>query len=233
MMNSSHLLVGCSFTDPLWQTAVPWSVVHAKKYPSYIVAKAGMGIKGICTEALTFLKFLPNVTTVIIILPTLWRHDLEIDEETPYLSNAMVDLLFADNNGHVIHEPARRKWLASGGLHFGNGNCPGKKFLKQIFKYQGFKVTAFEHLRALENLLSYCKEHKIQYYISAIQDPLDQLQGLEYISEDIKTALDNVEYNNWVRFDNVFIDNYLGHKMHPTTEEHEQLSEYLLKNIKF
>jgi hypothetical protein len=52
----NHLLAGCSFTDPLWQEAVPWSVFYGKKYPSYIVAKAGMGIKGICTETLYYLE---------------------------------------------------------------------------------------------------------------------------------------------------------------------------------
>ena len=98
-MSKKHLLVGCSFTDPTWQSAIPWSVEYAKKHPSYIVAKAGMGIKGICTEAMYYIKDI-EISKMIIILPTLWRMDIEVDEDT-YLSNGMVDLLYADQHWKI------------------------------------------------------------------------------------------------------------------------------------
>ncbi len=59
-MNNT-LLVGCSFTDPTWQSAIPWSVQYSSLDPCYISAKAGMGIKGICIEALYRLLELPDV----------------------------------------------------------------------------------------------------------------------------------------------------------------------------
>ena len=77
-------------------------------------------------------------------------------------------------------------------------------------------------------LLNYCKERKINYYISAIQDPLDQLNGVEYISDDITMLLNEVEYQNWFRFENNFIDKFLGHTEHPTTEEHQVLCQHIL-----
>jgi hypothetical protein len=40
-----------------------------------------------------------------------------------------------------------------------------------LYKHQGFLVIVKEHFRALKALLNYCKEHKIKYYITAIQDP--------------------------------------------------------------
>jgi len=86
-MNKPHLLVGCSFTDPAWQSVVPWSIEYAKTHPSYIVAKAGMGIKGICTEALCYLKSI-DVGKVIVVLPTLWRMDIEIDVGTHLCNGA-------------------------------------------------------------------------------------------------------------------------------------------------
>jgi hypothetical protein len=99
-MSKKHLLIGCSFTDPMWQSAIPWSVEYAKTHPSYIVAKAAMGIKGICTEAMYYIKDI-EISKIIIILPTLWRIDIEVDEET-YLCNSMVDLLYADQNWQII-----------------------------------------------------------------------------------------------------------------------------------
>ena len=60
-MSKKHLLVGCSFTDPTWQDAILWSVEYAKTHPSYIAAKAGMGIKGICTEAM---YYMPHFSTL-------------------------------------------------------------------------------------------------------------------------------------------------------------------------
>ena len=115
-MNST-LLLGCSFTDPLWQDATPWSVEYSKTHPSYIVAKAGMGIKGICTEGLNYLQQLPNIKKVIVLLPTLWRMDIEMDTET-YLCNSMVDLLESSGGQWSIKIPAHRKWITSGGLHY-------------------------------------------------------------------------------------------------------------------
>jgi hypothetical protein len=53
--STRYLLSGCSFTDPYWQKAVLWSVEFSKTTLSYIVAKAGMGIKGIATETMYYL----------------------------------------------------------------------------------------------------------------------------------------------------------------------------------
>jgi hypothetical protein len=222
---STNLLAGCSFTDPLWQNAVPWSVEYSKTYPAYIIAKAGMGIKGICTETLYYLKILPTISKLIIILPTLWRLDVEMDQET-YLCNAMVDLIQSDTNGKIV-TPAVRKWIISGGLHYSKDTEHALIF-DFLYKHQGFLVIAKEHFRALKVLLNYCKERKINYYISAIQDPLDQLTGLDYIREDITKLLNEVEYQSWIRFESNFIDKFLGHAEHPTTEEHRVLCQHIL-----
>jgi hypothetical protein len=227
-MNKPHLLVGCSFTDPTWQSVIPWSVEYAKIHPSYIVAKAGMGIKGLCTEALYYIKDL-DVSKVIIILPTMWRMDIEVDEET-YLCNGMIDLLYASQTWEII-VPAKRKWLISGGLHY-----PKDKEYSGIFdflyKHQGFLVIAKEHIKALTNLLDYCKLNNIEYAISAIQDPIDQLTGIDYIKDEICMLLDQVEYNSWIRFDGKFIDQYLGHTRHPSTAEHQNLYKCIIEHFK-
>lgn len=222
---SRHLLVGCSFTDPAWQTEIPWSVEYSKTHPSYIVAKAGMGIKGICTEALYYLKTLDDVSKVIIVLPTMWRLDLEMDVET-YLCNSMVDLLIADSTVR-IKEHATRKWIASGGVNYDKTTEQAKIF-DVLYKHQGFLVIAKEHFRALRNLILYCKMQGIKYDISAIQDPLNQLAGLEYIEAEFRDLLSEVDYDRWFKFDGKFIDEFLKHRMHPTTDEHKKLSEYIL-----
>lgn len=223
-MNKKHLLVGCSFTDPLWQDNVPWSVEYAKTHPSYIVAKAGMGIKGICTEAMYYIEKL-DISNVVIILPTVWRLDLEVDEET-YFCNAMVDLIYA-NTDYTIAEPAKRKWIIAGGL-----NYPKDKEFSKIFdflyRHQGYLVILKEHIRALTQLLTYCKMHDIDYKISAIQDPMEQLAGLEYIKEEATKLLNSVEYDKWFKFDGKFINKFLDHDKHPTTEEHVKLCEYII-----
>lgn len=227
-MSKNHLLVGCSFTDPLWQDDKPWSLEYAKTHPSYIVAKAGMGIKGICTEALYHIQNI-DVSRVIIVLPTLWRMDIEVDEET-YLCNSMVALLHADQDYKVV-TPPQRKWITSGGLHY-KKNTEYSNIFDLLYKHQGFLVIAKEHIRALTMLLNYCKMHNIEYAVSAIQDPLDQLIGLDYIKNEICTLLDQVEYNSWFRFNGKFIDQYLGHQQHPTTEEHKKLCSYVIEHFK-
>ena len=227
-MNNT-LLVGCSFTDPTWQSAIPWSVQYSSSGPCYISAKAGMGIKGICIEALYRLLELPGVKKIIAVLPNLWRMDIEMDTET-YLYNAMVDLLKVDNTVWSIRSPASRKWIISGGLNYDRKTEQAKIF-DLLYKHQGFLVLAKEHFRALQNLIDYCKINKIDLYISAIQDPMDQLNNLEYIKSDIKKLLDTVGYNNWFKFDGKFIDSFLGHRRHPTTEEHKILCEYIIRGI--
>ena len=162
-MNKKHLLAGCSFTDPEWQTAVPWSVEYAKTYPSYIVARAGMGIKGITTEALYYLKQLNDVSRLIVLLPTVWRMDIEMDAET-YLCNCMPHLLYADNNNWTIIKKAGRKWIVSGGLNY-NQTTEESKIFDLMYKHQGFLVIAKEHFRSLQILINYCKAHNIEYYI--------------------------------------------------------------------
>jgi hypothetical protein len=207
---------------------VPWSIEYAKTHPSYIVAKAGMGIKGICTEALCYLKSI-DVGKVLVVLPTLWRMDIDIDVET-HLCNSMVDLLYADQNWKIV-TPARRKWIISGGLHYSK-NTEYSATFDFLYKHQGFLVIAKEHLRALTMLLDYCKINNIEYKISAIQDPLDQLVGLDYIKDEICKLLDKAEYDSWFRFNGKFIDQYLGHSNHPTSTEHQDLCNCILKNFK-
>lgn len=224
-------VIGCSFSDPTWQTVVPWSTLFGQKRPCYISAKAGMGIRGICTEALYWLNLVKNdVETVIILLPTLWRYDIEVDEET-HLCNCMVDLLSCDSKGWNIFRKATRKWLISGGLHYDKSTdmAPAFDFL---YQHQGFLVIAKEHFRALKLLIDYCKCHNITYTISAIQDPLDQLVGLDYIADQIASLLHDVDYHNWLRFDGHFIDKFLGHSDHPNEQEHVILSDYIENYVK-
>ena len=226
-MDKKHLLVGCSFTDPTWQSDIPWSILYSKVNPSYIVAKAGMGINGICTEAMYYIENL-NISNMVIVLPTLWRMDIEVDEET-YLCNAMVELAYADDNYNVV-EPAKRKWIISGGLHYPK-DTEFSKIFDFLYKHQGFLVILKEHIRALTRLLNYCKMHNIEYKITAIQDPLEQLVGLDYIRENVIKLLNSVEYNNWIRFNGEFINKFLGHEKHPTTEEHVELCKHILINV--
>ena len=230
------LLVGCSYTDPSWQSQIPWSVEYSKTHPSYIVAKAGMGIKGICTEALYWLKELDNIDQVIIMLPTLWRLDIEMDVET-YLCNAMVDLLFTDNGEYQISKSAKRKWIVSGGLHYSKTTEQAKIF-DLMYKHQGFLVILKEHLRELLMLIDYCKQRNIVYHITAIEDPMNQLVGLDYIRDEIVQLLNEVEFDHWFRFDGKFVNDFLhngeyidGPRQHPTTEEHLILCKYILNNI--
>lgn len=223
------LLLGCSFTDPVWQAEVPWSVQISNLIPCYISAKAGMGIKGICTEGLAWLKTIKQIDTVIIILPTLWRIDIEVDRET-YLCDAMTELLEADNGKYIIKSRTTRKWILSGGLNYKKTTEQGKIF-DFIYKHQGYLVLLKEHLKALQCLIDYCKMNNIEFYISAIKDPLAQLQGLDYIREEATNLLNDVGYDNWFRFNGKFIDEYLGHNQHPTTEEHKLLCENILNQI--
>ena len=220
-----HFLVGCSFTDPIWQEEIPWSVEYSKVFPSYIMAKAGMGIYGICTEAMYHLQDLDNISRVIIVLPSLWRLDIEMDQET-YLTNSMLDLIHADTQWSIV-KPGVRKWIISGGLHYSKKTEQAKIF-EFLYTHKGFLVIAKEHFRALKLLINYCKYRKIDYYISAIKDPLDQLVGLDYIRPEICNLLNEVEYDKWIRFDNKFIDKFLNHDRHPTTGEHKIISNYLI-----
>lgn len=221
------MLIGCSFTDPVWQTEVPWSIHYSETTPCYIVAKAGMGIKGICTEGLYFLKQQPSIKKVIVLLPTLWRLDIEMDKET-YLCNAMIDLITADKANWTKALQAERKWITSGGLNY-DKNTEQAKIFDLMFKHQGFLVIAKEHIRALQNLMAYCKINDIAIHVSAIQDPLKQFNGLEYIIDDVTALLSDVEYNSWFRFNGEFVDEFLGHTQHPTTEEHKILCKHIIK----
>ena len=166
---------------------------------------------------------------MIIILPTLWRMDIEVDEET-YLCNSMVDLLYVDQNCKIA-TPAKRKWLTSGGLNYSK-NTEYSAAFDFLYRHQGFLVIAKEHLRALTRLLNYCKIHNIKYVVSAIQDPMNQLTGLDFIRDEIEKLLNEAEYQSWFRFHDTFIDQYLGHDNHPTTKEHKMLCKYILSNLK-
>jgi hypothetical protein len=225
--NSKHLLVGSSFTDPSWQDIIPWSVQYAYTHPVSIVAQAGMGIKGIATEALAYLESMPTITTLVIILPDLWRMDIEIDREA-YLSNAMVDLIYADKNGWKMAEAAFRKWIISGGIQRYDKKTERGKIFDFLYKHQGFLVIAKEHITALKRLIDYCNYNKIKCYISASEDPLTQLTGLDFIRNDIGALLETVNYSNWFRFNGKFIDKFLGHSNHPSTQEHNILCNMIL-----
>ena len=222
------LLVGCSFTDPLWQDAIPWSVEFSKTHPSYIVAKAGMGIKGITTEAMYFLENLPSIDKCVIILPTLWRLDIETSEETD-MCTAMVDLLKANSRECKIYKHATRKWILSGGMHFDTKSKYSKIF-KLLYKHQGLLVILKEHLRSLSVLINYCKVNDIKYYISAISDPKEELEHYD-IKNEALALLSNVEYDSWFKFDGLFINRFLKHDNHPSTNEHILLSDYIIKNV--
>jgi hypothetical protein len=224
------LLLGCSFTYPEWQKEIPWSVQLSKTLPCYISAKAGMGIKGICSEGLSWLKTAPNVNTVIVILPTLWRMDFEMDEEN-YLCNSMTHLLVADSGTYKVNTHATRKWITSGGLNYPKDTEQSKIF-DLMYKHQGFFVILKDHLMSLHLLIDYCKINNIDLHISTIQDPLDQFTGLEYIKESAIKLLHDVNYMGWFKFDGKFIDKFLGHSRHPTTEEHSVLCDYILKQFK-
>ena len=222
---SKHLLVGGSFVDPIWQDVETWALKYAKNYPSYIVAKAGMGIKGICTEAIYQLEELDNISKVIVMLPNLWKIDIEIDEET-YIANAMVDLLWADESGYKIQQKTLRKWVTSGGL-----NWPKKTEQAPIFdfllKHQNFLVIAKEHFRALKQLLTLCQQRNILCYITTTTDPLSELVGLDYIRDRVEQILQSVGYSTWLRFDNQFVSDFLQHENHPNDYEHEILCKYI------
>ena len=138
----------------------------------------------------------------------------------------MVDILVS-NGTWQIKTPAKRKWLTSGGLNYDKSDEQAKIF-DFLYRHQGFLVLAKEHFRALTMLIEYCKIHNIDYHISAIKDPLDQLQGLDYIREEIVQLLEEVEYSNWFRFDGKFIDQYLKHDNHPTTQEHQDLCKHII-----
>jgi hypothetical protein len=161
-------------------------------------------------------------------LPNLWRMDIEVDRET-YLCNAIVDKLLAENGEYKIAEPAKRKWLVNGGLHYDKNTEQGKVF-EFLYKHRGFLVIVKEHLRALKILIDYCKSKNISYHITAIKDPLDQLQGLNYMRDQVKNLLDDVDYNNWIRFDGKFVDKFLKHSQHPDTQEHKILCKYIFES---
>jgi len=229
---NKHLLVGCSFTDPMWQSVIPWSVQFAKSYPSYIIAKAGMGIKGIASSTIQYLNssISPyNITHCIIILPTLWRIDVPVDTES-YLCSAMVDCLYVSNDGISIEIEGQLKWLISGGLHY-NKKTEEAILFDFLYKHQGFLEILKEQVYYLKMLISILKKYKIKYYISAIQDPKTQLIGLEYLNDQINELLTSIEYETWFKFDNGFINDFLGHSNHPNNEEHKLINEYIIENI--
>lgn len=221
-MTPKVMLAGCSFTDPTWQLVRPWSVVYGCTEPSYIVAKVGMGIKGICTEVLCRLRELDSIEKLILILPTLWRMDLEMDEEGT-LCNCMVDLVWSGNDGWAVKSAGTRKWITSGGLHYDRNTEAGKLF-DLLYRGQGFFVILKEHIRALQMLKTYCDQHHIRCHVSAIQDPMTQLQGLDYLRSAIQQELHSVDYPDWFRFESKFIDEFLGHNRHPDDEEHKVLN---------
>ena len=220
-----HLLVGCSFTDPQWQDDIPWSSYYDKKYcNSYIIAAAGIGWAGICTEAYIHAQKL-DFEHCIIMLPTLWRMDIELDHEG-LICNSMVHVL--ENDKEVI--TATRKWLCSGGLNYKKLKGTEFKIIDMMYKYKGFLPLLREHVLKLKLLISYLKTRNIKYTITAIQDPMHQLTGLDYIKDEVTELLESVEYKDWLRFNGKFIDEFVGHTKHPTTQEHKLIGDYIWEN---
>jgi hypothetical protein len=226
---SSHLLIGSSFVDPLWQDVETWAVQYSKIHPSYIVAKAGMGIKGVCTEALYYLEELNNISKVIVMLPDLWKIDIEIDEET-YISNSMTDLLWADYAGVVIKQKAHRKWITSGSMVW-DKKTEAASIFNFVSKHQGFLVLVKEHFRELKRLIDTCRYKNISCYITTTTDPLSELSGLDYIRPQVEKILQDVSYDSWMRFDGKFVDDFLQlkHNNHPTAQEHAVLCKYIFE----
>lgn len=222
---NKHLLVGCSFTDPLWQDEIPWSVYYGKKYQtSYIVAKAGMGWNGICTEAYMYAQNL-KFDHCVIMLPTIFRMDIELNHEGD-TCNGMVDLL---ENDRIITN-ATRKWITSRGLNWNQTKIlqnQQKKMFDQLYKYMDFLPLIREQVLKLKLLILSLQAKNISYTITAIKDPMHQLEGLDYIKDDIIKLLNDVEYKDWLRFNNGFIDEFLGHGKHPTTQEHKLIGDYI------
>jgi hypothetical protein len=61
-----------------------------------------------------------------------------------------------------------------------------------------------------------------------MQDLMNQLTELKYIKDDMMALLDDVEYKNWFRFDNKFIDKFLSHTDHPSIAEHVTLCKHII-----
>jgi hypothetical protein len=224
---SNHLLIGSSFVNPIWQDVETWAAQYSKIYPSYIVANPGMGIKGVCTEALYYLEELNDISKVIVMLPDLWKIDIEIDEET-YISNSMTDLLWADSAGVVIKQKAHRKWITSGSMVWDKKTEMALIF-DFVLKHQGFLVIVKEHFRELKRLIDTCRCKNISCYITAARDPLSELSGLDYIRPQVEKILQDVNYDSWTRFDGKFVNDFLKHNKHPTAQEHTVLCKYIFE----
>ena len=225
MTNKNHLLAGCSFTDPLWQDTVPWSVYYSKTYhKSYIVAKAGMGWSGICTEAYMYARQL-DISHCVIMLPTVWRCDIEVNHEGT-MCNAMVDLLEHDQ----VIKPSERKWIVSGGLNYQHLDKELVRAFDWQYQYKNFLSIFRSHALALKTLQLYLKSIDVTYTVTAIRDPMEQLEGMEYIQNELEDLLHDVEYNTWLKFDGKFINEWLIHDNHPTTKEHKQIGDYIWQN---
>jgi len=227
------LLAGCSFTDPIWQEEkyIPWSVHFAKENPSYIIAKGGMGIHGISTLAYDFIQN-NQIDELILLLPTIWRYDYEVDLEY-HTMNASVDVLFGNKDGYKVHEKSKRNWLLSYGLHFREDHTDKEitKFFDLMYKSSGWLVMFRNQMKSLKSLLDLCKSKNITYHISSIQDPMDQM-FFDDIKQELVDLLNSYgEYQDWFKFDGKFLNYYLGHDDHPSTEEHIQISNYISKNI--
>ena len=183
-----------------------------------------MGWNGICTEAYTYAQNL-TFDHCVIMLPTMFRMDMELNHEGQ-IANTMVDLL--ENNKIITY--ATRKWITSGGLNWNQTKMLGnkeKKLFDQFYKYMGFLPLVREQVLKLKLLILSLQAKNISYTITTIKDPMHQLEGLDYIKDDIIELLDSVEYSNWLRFDGKFIDEFLGHDKHPTTQEHKLIGDYI------
>lgn len=144
----------------------------------------------------------------------------------------MTDLIYSNDGNWVISKTASRKWIISGGLNFNKNTTQGKIF-DTMYKHKGYLLLLKEHLRALQQLSNYCKINGIELHVSAIQDPMKQFNGLDYIRDQAETLLVEVEYAKWFKFDGMFIDEFLGHSNYPTTEEHKILCKHIIKETHY
>ena len=99
-----------------------------------------------------------------------------------------------------------------------------------LYKYKGLLPILRDHVLALKLLILYLESRNISYTITAIQDPMQQLTGLADDKDEVVSLLESVDYKNWLKFDGQFIDKYLGHTEHPSTEEHKQIGDYIWQN---
>ena len=102
--------------------------------------------------------------------------------------------------------------------------------MRDLYKYQGNEVIIQNSMQMLVFLVNYLHQQGISCKITSITDPMHCIEYFD--NNDIMLdLLDKVGYNDWVRFDGYFVDDFLGHSKHPTTQEHSIIKNYILNII--